>query len=172
MNRTAITATAALVAAALSATLAASASAGTQPPRCDPGHLAVTLSRPVASGGNTGLTVTETNDGEYACTIGGYPHVRLWLHRHGKDYRVDAVVTHGSTYFQQDPGSTISDVAPGASVTASVAFSSSDPRKAVRAVGLVVRDRGTAWGLPVAFPEGDADVDGAGVTTTAWEGAQ
>lgn len=169
MNTTSKRTGAVLTAAAMITTAAAtSAGASTPIPRCDPGHLAVTLSSPQIAAGNTGYVITETNDWRTSCTVGGWPHLRLWLHRHHKDYRVDAIVTHGSTQFAADPGSTVNVINPGHSVTASISFGSTGGAQSVLAVGLIVRNRGALWGLPVAFTGGTSDVDQARLTVTAW----
>lgn len=171
MTRTATHAAAVTGAILTAATLALTtgkANAATHTPRCQPSGVGITLTHPVSESSQDGYTITETNGGEYACTVTGYPRLRLVLHRRHRDYRVRAIVTKGSTYFQPDPGPTSTTVQPGASVTAHVAYADFGKVQAVRTSGLVVRDQGTAWGLPVTFPGGAVDVWQARVTVTAW----
>jgi hypothetical protein len=122
----ALLATAGGVAAAASqeaTTTANTTAAASAVPRCYTQNLAAALRGSQAGLGNRGFILTLTNTGNASCSLYGYPGLGLENARH------QVLPSHtlwGSTYFDRDPGRSLIVLSPGETVSADLAYGSSD----------------------------------------------
>jgi uncharacterized protein DUF4232 len=107
---------------------------------------------------HTGLTLQLTNSSRQTCALDGYPGLRLLDSRR----QVLHTVTHrGSTWYADDPGRKLVDLAPGQAAQTGLGWTHADSR-AVSASYLEVTPPGSTTHLTVSFRQlvdgGDLDV--------------
>ena len=127
---------------------------------CTPSDLRVSLDGSASDSAShgAGLTLALTNSSRHTCALDGYPGLRLLDSRH----QVLHTVTHwGSTFFANDPGRRLVDLAPGQTARASLAWTQAG-RSTVSASYLAITPPDSTAHLTISFRRlvdgGDLDV--------------
>lgn len=108
----------------------------------------------------TGLILTLTNGSRHTCALDGYPGLRLLNSRH----QVLPTITHrGSTFYANDPGRRLVDLAPGQTARASLAWTQAGS-STVSASYLDVTPPDSTTRLTISFRQ---RVDGGDLDVTA-----
>ena len=146
-----------------SATVSASAAApSTAVAACTTSDLRVSLNGSASDSLShaAGLILTLTNSSRHTCALDGYPGLGLLNSRH----QVLHTVTHwGSTFYANDPGRRLVDLAPGQTARASLAWTQAGS-SAVSASYLDVTPPDSTAHLTISFRQ---HIDGGDLDVTA-----
>ena len=146
-----------------SATVSASAAApSTAVAACTTSDLRVSLNGSASDSLShaVGLILTLTNSSRHTCALDGYPGLGLLNSRH----QVLHTVTHwGSTFYANDPGRRLVDLAPGQTARASLAWTQAGS-SAVSASYLDVTPPDSTAHLTISFRQ---HIDGGDLDVTA-----
>jgi hypothetical protein len=122
-------------------------------PRCYPQDLSASLHGGYgASGGRGGYILTLTNNGQWSCSLTGYPGLGLQDRNH---HTVPSHAFWGPTWFDRDPGRQLIVLSPGETASASLAWTSGALRgPAVFAAYLVVTPPNDSGHLVISLARG------------------
>jgi hypothetical protein len=136
--------------------------------RCDENQLIAGLHGYESGGQGSraqgGFILTLTNNGQYSCSLNGYPGLGLQNARH-RVLRSD--VHWGSTIFARDPGRQLLVLSPGETASSSVSLGYVGSEHAVHSVYLEVTPPGAYDHAVLAIPDGLGNISGRNLYATA-----